>query len=1336
MQRLIFTNANGETLDLTAKPFFVLSYDGISSAPYTEQTQQTPFADGDIALGGYFGARTITLSVALYDDGDLKKRYELRDKAIRILNPKIGAGVITYTNNALTRSIKAVPNPPVFPNKNANDTGSYRFTASFVCHNPFWVGAHKTAVIGSGSAVLSNDGEVPSSVKISILSESENPRIINETTGQKIGINGTYSGIEIDTTAGNKTVLLKPLGDANVEGTGNGRDIAYSPELNLYAVVGDGKCATSSDGVTWTARTIPAGTYNALAWNGSRFVAVGNSVCATSSDGVSWTARTIPTGIYNALAWNGSLFVAIGNGVCATSSDGITWTARTIPTGDYNALTWNGARFVAVGDGKCATSSDGVSWTARTIPTGDYNAVAWNGSVFVAVGNSVCATSSDGVTWTARTIPTGDYNAVTWDGAQVLFIAVGDSVSAVSSDGITWTARSIPAGDYRSVRYIIETGMLFAVGDSVCAASSDGVTWNAESGVSGVFNAVAYSPELKRFVAVGNGVCATSSDGVSWTARTIPAGTYNAVAWNGSRFVAVNGDMGTVSSPDGITWTEGGTVEASYYNAIDVRGNLAVASVSGPRGKTLYSEDGGKTWHEANLSVRLFDIAHDSERFVGSSSPEVYVSEDGKTWKSSVTGYDTRSVSYTNGIFFANGYFRDFSNSLGWQKTSTWFQDVYYNNYNEKYYFLNDNVIRCADEPAGVTGIFPFPYGTYSAKKVGDFLWSAGGDAVFYMPYDYRTFDLLRLHLPFDCVGMAWWNEPRIVLFARNGDIYELSSETHAVKKYGHLPFSQINKIKVWTSSYYAVVNDTGLHVVKNGTQTDYAIHPTKIDITDGLVVGYDGANFYLVDSDGLQTLPAPADAKISYYGYVSAGKAYVWKKEGGTWGATQIVSDEYFVAIFRNCYATSGKAYFHDADMLTIYLVINIDGASIEYFIDDHLLVMSLNGKRYLYFHNTPDMKCIGVAHGGTYLVDSGFFRLDGQSYVSRDIAPSVFSTAVDFIVGDGFGVVGYGFGVVLYEGGRVEYIPDGFVFGMDWDARKTTYLPADMYHKCAWCGDYILFTSDYAITRVSIADLREGNAPNVIVTPAAPAQNLRASLHSARSIPSRNGLRSIAYSPELKLFVAVGEKLGTSPDGITWTLRAFGSSMRAVTWCARLGLFVAVGASVCATSSDGGAFIPRSIPAGTYNAVAYSPEQNLIVAVGDSVCATSSDGVTWISRSIPAGGYGAVAWSPELMRFVAVGDGISAVSSDGVTWTALELEQPLYSVLWGKTLNGFLAVGVNTFVIIPAPKPTNAISKITDDTDMSFALGIGENKISTQKANALPIRIVIEWDELFLGV
>ena len=349
MQRLIFTNANGETLDLTAKPFFVLSYDGISSAPYTEQTQQTPFADGDIALGGYFGARTITLSVALYDDGDLRKRYELRDKAIRILNPKIGAGVITYTNNALTRSIKAVPNPPVFPNKNVNDTGSYKFTASFVCHNPFWVGAHKTAVIGSGSAVLSNDGEVPSPVKISILSESENPRIINETTGQKIGINGTYSGIEIDTTAGNKTVLLKPLGDANVEGTGNGRDIAYSPELNLYAVVGDGKCATSSDGVTWTARTIPAGTYNALAWNGSRFVAVGNSVSATSSDGVSWTARTIPSGIYNALAWNGSLFVAIGNGVCATSSDGITWTARTIPTGDYNALAWNGSLFVAIG---------------------------------------------------------------------------------------------------------------------------------------------------------------------------------------------------------------------------------------------------------------------------------------------------------------------------------------------------------------------------------------------------------------------------------------------------------------------------------------------------------------------------------------------------------------------------------------------------------------------------------------------------------------------------------------------------------------------------------------------------------------------------------------------------------------------------------------------------------------------------------------------------------------------------------------------------------------------------------------------------------------------------
>ena len=1333
MQRLIFTNANGETLDLTAKPFFVLSYDGISSAPYTEQTQQSPFADGDIALGGYFGARTITLSVALYDDGDLKRRYELRDKAIRILNPKIGAGVITYTNNALTRSIKAVPNPPVFPNKNANDTGSYKFTASFVCHNPFWVGAHKTAVIGSGSAVLSNDGEVPSPVKISILSESENPRIINETTGQKIGINGTYSGIEIDTNAGNKTVLLKPLGDADVEGTGNGRDIAYSPELNLYAVVGDGKCATSSDGITWTARTIPAGTYNALAWNRTRFVAVGSSVSATSSDGVTWTARTVPTGIYNALAWNGSVFVAIGNGVCATSSDGITWTARTIPTGDYNALAWNGSRFVAVGNGKCATSSDGVSWTARTIPTGDYGAVMWNGSVFVAVGNSVCATSSDGMTWALRTIPAGGYGAVTWDGAQVLFVAVGDSVSAVSSDGMSWTARSIPDGDYRSVRYIVETGMLFAVGDSICATSADGVTWNAESGVSGVFNAVAYSPELKRFVAVGNSVCATSSDGVTWTARTIPAGTYNAVAWNGARFVAVNGDMDTVSSPDGITWTAGGTAggtaEASEYRALDVRGNLVVA---GAKGSTLYSEDGGKTWHETNLHEGLLDIAHDSERFVGSTG-FIYTSEDGKTWTRSVEGSSPyfASSEYANGIFFASGYFRDFSDSLGWQRTATAFQNVCYNNWT--YYLSYDSIIRCADEPAGIPYEFPFPYGTSATEEIiGDFLYLAEvgtATAVFYMPYHYWTYDLLQLHLPFDCVGMAWWNEPRIILFARNGDMYELSSKTHAVKKYGHLPFSQINKIKVASPSYYVVLNDTGLHVVKDGTQTDYAIHPTKIDIGYECVVGADGDNFYIVDSDGMQTIPAPTDAKFSYYGYISAGKAYVWKKEGGTWGAAQIVSDEYFVAIFKNYYATSNTIYVHEEGSLNVDKRLT-NNVSMEYFITELCFVVSKNRRRYLYRGlYIIDLECVGVAHDGIYLVDSGFFRLDAPTYVSRDIAPGVFGTAVDFVSGDGFGVV-------LYEDGRVEYIPEGFVFGMDWDARKTTYLPVDMYHKCAQCGDYILFTSDYAITRVSIADLREGNAPNVIVTPATPAQSLRASLRSARSTPSRNGLRSIAYSPELKRFVAVGKKLGISPDGITWTLRGFDSSMRAVTWCARLGLFVAVGDGKCATSSDGMAFIPHTMPEETFSAVAYSPEQNLIVAVGDSVCATSSDGVTWISRTIPAGGYGAVAWSPELMRFVAVGDGVSAVSSDGVTWTALELEQPLYSVLWEKTLNGFLAVGDNTFVIIPAPKPTNAISKITDDTDMSFALAIGGNKIVTQKSNALPIRIVIEWDELFIGV
>jgi hypothetical protein len=267
--------------------------------------------------------------------------------------------------------------------------------------------------------------------------------------------------------------------------------------------------------------------------------AVGYSAVAqTSANGTTWTTRTIPAGDYFGVAWNGSLYVAVGASVCATSPDGVTWTSRTIPAGTYEAVTWGNGLFVAVGQSKCATSPDGITWTARTIPAGNYRGVAWNGTTFAAAGYSWAATSSDGITWTSRTITGTQHRALVWTGS--LFVAVGLEVST-SPDGVTWTARTIAPGVGTMYGAAWSGSVLLATGSSGPAAtamtSPDGITWTARSPTAGLFTLTAVAWNGSTFVAVSDsGGSRTTTDGTSWSTGTMIAGTFRAIATSGVYF--------------------------------------------------------------------------------------------------------------------------------------------------------------------------------------------------------------------------------------------------------------------------------------------------------------------------------------------------------------------------------------------------------------------------------------------------------------------------------------------------------------------------------------------------------------------------------------------------------------------------------------------------------------------------------------------------------------------------------------------------------------------------------------------------------------------------------
>jgi len=202
------------------------------------------------------------------------------------------------------------------------------------------------------------------------------------------------------------------------------------------------------------------------------------------------------------------------------------------------------------------------------------------------------------------------------------------------------------------------------------------------------------------------------------------------------------------------------------------------------------------------------------------------------------------------------------------------------------------------------------------------------------------------------------------------------------------------------------------------------------------------------------------------------------------------------------------------------------------------------------------------------------------------------------------------------------------------------------------------------------------------------------------SRSSAADNAWRGVAWSPELGLFVAVGDsgtgnRVMTSPDGITWTIRtsAADNAWQGVAWSSGLRLFVAVGSSGTGnrvmTSPDGITWTIRTSAADNdWYAVVWSPELGLFAAVGSTGTGnrvmTSPDGITWTSRSSATNSaWRSLTWSPSLRLFVAVavnGTGNRVMTSpDGITWTSRSsaADNAWRGVAWSPELGLFVAVG-----------------------------------------------------------
>lgn len=216
MQRLVFINGLGSEVDLTSGNFGITNWEGFANTGLNVQMQQVPFEDGGVMLDALLESRELSVTVAIQDNNDLELRYELKRRLISALNPKLGEGTLIYTNDYLSKQIKAVPQIPIFENKNSNDAGTLKASVSFTCPSPYWEDVDETQISFNNykQPVIQNNGDVEIGMEIELIIESAtNLKFENKSTGKSIKINGAIDKpIYINTKVGQKQVSEENFG--------------------------------------------------------------------------------------------------------------------------------------------------------------------------------------------------------------------------------------------------------------------------------------------------------------------------------------------------------------------------------------------------------------------------------------------------------------------------------------------------------------------------------------------------------------------------------------------------------------------------------------------------------------------------------------------------------------------------------------------------------------------------------------------------------------------------------------------------------------------------------------------------------------------------------------------------------------------------------------------------------------------------------------------------------------------------------------------------------------------------------------------------------------------
>jgi hypothetical protein len=233
MQRIIFTNARGQSVELkSSAPFLLQSIDGLGDVDADIQTQKAPFQDGSTYIDSVLQERPISMQIAILAR-DTATLLQHRQYLAAVFNPKLGPGTLRYENDEVVREIKAVPDGvPSFPSGKENRGPKFQKTlVNLLCPDPFWLTEEKVdqLVVWEGglefplelpaffaqqsdnkAKILFNGGDEKTPIFVTFHGPATAPiKIVNVTTGEFIEVNQSLlvgERLEINTAFGQKRV--------------------------------------------------------------------------------------------------------------------------------------------------------------------------------------------------------------------------------------------------------------------------------------------------------------------------------------------------------------------------------------------------------------------------------------------------------------------------------------------------------------------------------------------------------------------------------------------------------------------------------------------------------------------------------------------------------------------------------------------------------------------------------------------------------------------------------------------------------------------------------------------------------------------------------------------------------------------------------------------------------------------------------------------------------------------------------------------------------------------------------------------------------------------------